>query len=185
MQQLMQVNRRMRSFLTHKVFQRALSPVASVGSSESLSSKAMVHASVDIPSVVNGPHVILECISNAFVVVVASYMLYKQIGIAFTGPLILAIIGTFVPMLLGPKVAQAETTALEAKEMRLQAMKQVTSDVRNVRMGGLQGLTEEQVAEFRVLEVARYTNVRRVLAVVVVVGMILISFLHHTREICH
>lgn len=130
----------------------------------------MVHASVDVRTVLQGPSVIINCIGNNIIVAVASYMLYKQIGIAFMGPLILAILGTLVPILLGPYVAKAQHAALKATEMRLQAMKQVTADVRNVRMGGLQGLTEAQVTDFRKLEVEREAKMRRILVVVVVIG---------------
>ena len=165
-----QVDYKLRSFLTHKVFQRSLAPGAQTGTAESVSARATVLASVDIPTIIEGPDVLRDVVGNAIVVGVASHMLRQQIGLAFLGPLVLAILGTLVPLLLGPKMAFAQRTAREATEKRIQAMKQVLGDVRNVRMGGLQDLTAEQLATFRRVEIERETRFRRILAAVVVIG---------------
>lgn len=97
-------------------------------------------------------------------------MLHRQIGLAFLGPLVLALLGTAVPASLGSAMADTQRSVLEATEKRVQATKHLVSDVRNIRIGGLQDLTADQVLESRKLEIDRATDYRRILVVVIVVG---------------
>lgn len=101
-------------------------------------------------------------------------MLYAQIGLAFMAPLGLAIVGVLVPVLMGPMVARSQINMRTANEKRIQAMKQLVSDVRNIRIGGLQDLTAEQVIQCRENEIHCGVNFRRTLMVVVVVGKCLL-----------
>lgn len=156
------------------MFQRSLAPLGGTDSVDAVSSKALVHASADVTAVIQGPEVVFNVLSGFVIVVVGSFMLYAQIGLAFMAPLGLAILGVLLPAFMGPMLGRSEKNMRTANEKRIQAMKQIVSDVRNVRIGGLQDLTAEQVTQCREDEINCGVNFRRTLMVVVVVG----KFLH-------
>lgn len=166
-----QLSVRIRSFLVHKVALRSLEPSAPTGGWSSASGKLLVHVSQDAAAVSGAVSMIGMIVPNFFIVSIGSYMLFRLINLAFLGPLLAAIVSTLVPMLMGGPLSRSERKLLEAAERRIETVKHLISEIRNIRFGNLQCVTERQATKGRKLEIEAATAFRRILTIVVIVGM--------------
>lgn len=116
---------------------------------------------------------VFETASALAVVAVGSYMLYRAIGLAFLGPLAIAIISAAGPFLLGGRLQKSQRMTLEATEQRLGFMKQLMSNIRGARIEGMQPFIADAIRASRKMEIERMANYRRVEIVVLLIGTLM------------
>lgn len=163
---------RMRSALVHKVALRSLRRAPPAGGWCSTQGKMLVHVTQDSTAVSAAISLVGMIIPNIFIVAIGSYMLFRQIGFAFLGPLLAAVVCALIPMLMGGPLSRSERNLLEATERRIATVKQLISEIRNIRFANMHHAMEHQAANGRRQEIMAATTLRRILSIVIVTGML-------------
>ncbi len=166
-----QLSTRVRSFLIHNVAFRSFGVGPPENADwETAGSKVLVRLSED-SAAISGAIVMSGMIApNLVVVGVGSYVLFKSIDLAFLGPLLAAVVCFLAPMLLGKPLSQSQKAFLEAAEVRIQIVKNLISDIRNIRFGNMQHTAAQQATQSRQREIDAATTFRRVLTFVIIAG---------------
>lgn len=119
-------------------------------------------------------------IPNIFVVGVGSYVLFRYINLAFLGPLLAVVACLLAPMLLGGPLSRSQQRFLEAAECRIQIVKNLISEIRNIRFSNMQSIAACQATETRAREIDAATTFRSVLTWVIAICECFIS--HNAAE---
>lgn len=170
-QMFFQLSTRVRSFLSHNVALRSfdVSPPANADW-ETAGSKVLVRLSED-SAAVSGAIIMSGMIApNLVIVGVGSYFFFKYINLAFLGPLLAAVVCFLAPMLLSKPLSQSQKAFLEAAEVRIQVVKNLISEIRNIRFGNMQHIAAQQATQSRQREIDAATTFRRVLTFVSIAG---------------
>jgi ATP-binding cassette subfamily C (CFTR/MRP) protein 1 len=165
-----QVSYYVRGYLIYRIHARSVLPVDHrvVGGNES--AKVTVLATVDVANAASAFKSIFEVPACAITVGVGAYLLFQVAGLAFLGPLFLALLSLAVPVLLGRKLARSQKRVLEATEKRLRAMSQLVSNTRSIRVGGVQGFAADEALSCRQLEIGAASLYRKVFIIVICSG---------------
>jgi len=165
-----QVSFRIRGYLIYRIHVRSLFPVDHrvIGANES--AKVTVLANIDVGNVTSVFRVFFEVVTCAITVAVGAYLLFQVAGIAFLDPLFLCFLSAAVPFALSPKLPRTQKAGLEATEKRLRSMSLLVSNMRSVRLGGLQWFAADEARASRQLEITAAALYRKILIMVVCAG---------------
>lgn len=139
-----------------------------VGGNES--ARVTVLANVDAANVVVAIKLISDILTSSITAGVGAYLLFQIVGIAFLGPLFLALFSVSVPVMLGSKLARSHRNELEATEKRLRSTNQLVLNTRSVRVGGVQWFAADEVQSTRQLEVDAAALSRKIFIIVAAAG---------------
>ncbi|KAK8143998.1 hypothetical protein G3M48_006428 [Beauveria asiatica] len=170
-----QMSIRMRSAIVHKVALRSLARTPPAGGWGAAKGKVLVHVTQDSAAVSAAIDMIGMIIPNLIIVAIGSWMLFREIQLAFLGPLLAAVVCTLIPVLLSKPLSRSERNLLEAAERRIATVKHLISELRDIRFGNMQHAMERQAANERRQEIMAATTFRRILCVVIVVAIFLSS----------
>lgn len=138
--------------------------------SDTDSSRAAVLISVDTRNIQAGVEVIFECLTGFVVVGVGSYMLFRLIGLAFIGPLLLACACTAFPFLLGGKLQAAQRATLGATESRIERTDYLIRNARGVRLENMENTLAESILAARENEIRQTAMFRKLDVAILLVG---------------
>jgi ATP-binding cassette subfamily C (CFTR/MRP) protein 1 len=162
-----------RAHLLQSLFRYSVSLSRSVGSeppSEADLSQAAVFMSVDTMNIQVGVQVIFECITGLVIVAVGSYMLFRLIGLAFIGPLLVASACTASPFLLGRKLQESQRATLKATEARIGGINSLIRNARAARLENMEILCAKSILAAREDEIRRMAIHRRLDIMMLLVG---------------
>ncbi len=166
-----QLSTRVHSFLIHSVALRSFGANPPENADwETAGSKVLVRLSEDSGAISRAIIMSGMIAPNLVIVGVGSYILFNYINLAFLGPLLAAVTCFLAPMLLGKPLSRSQRLFLEAAESRIQIVKNLISEIRNVRFGNMQHTSAQQATQSRQREIDAALTLRRVLTFVVVAG---------------
>lgn len=168
-QRISQLTNRFRAYLIQRIFRQAMS-IDPQKSSNSPCSRAMVLISVDTIKIQSAVGLLFQCLSTLVIVAIGGYALHRIIGIAFLGPLLLALIATTAPFLLGPIIQKAQIDAMESTERRMAGIKALAGNARAGRIEGMEDIVLQEVQLNRQLELNQMAACRKLEVGVLIIG---------------
>lgn len=172
-QQSLQLSYRIRAEFIQSIF----TSVVSLGlrteapSTSADSSQAAVLVSVDTINVQACIEILFQCLTSFIIIGIGSYMLYRQIALAFLGSLALAFASASVPFWLGKQLQANQRASLQATEKRIEATNGVLLNPRAIRLEAMETLAFESIRVARKSEVHRTALHRSVEILVLLAGM--------------
>ncbi|CAH0054441.1 unnamed protein product [Clonostachys solani] len=133
-------------------------------------SAALTLMSTDVENIASGFEVFDSLWADPIEIVIAVYLLYNEIGLAFIAPIVTSLVFVLVPIALGQVSASAQKEWLDAIEGRVAAIASILSNMKGVKMMGLSDLAFDRLQLLRVAELRVAGKFRKMLALSIVIG---------------
>ncbi|RMZ69313.1 ABC transporter integral membrane type 1 [Pyrenophora seminiperda CCB06] len=128
---------------------------------------AITLMSADVERTATGLRFMHECWASCIDIGLGIWLLQRQIGPASAAPGVLFLLCSVVGLQVAASMGQRQRLWLEGIEKRIKATSDTLAAVKEVRMGGLQAVMEEQLRELRQEEIKASRKFKNALALIV------------------
>ncbi|KAF9890446.1 hypothetical protein FE257_005851 [Aspergillus nanangensis] len=130
-------------------------------------SAALTLMSVDIERITSGLRYVHEIWASPIDVALAIWLLKRQIGVAAVAPASIFILCSLVGLGVASTMGARQRRWLEAIQQRVQVTSEMLKNMKEIRMGGLQGPMAERLRSLRAREISESRPFKKALVMIV------------------